>query len=343
MNGHHLSFVSRITGNTLFWPLVGLAALLLFNACFTPSFFQLEIRDGQLYGSLVDVLNRGAIGIILAIGMTLVIATGGVDLSVGSVMAISGAVAGLLMTQTELGLPIILLAALAAATAAGLLNGLLVTLAGIQPIVATLILMVSGRGIARYITGEKVIGLGGENSREAFDFIGGGHFLGLPFPVTLFVLLLLFTGLAVRRTVLGLFIESVGANALASRAAGIHVRGIKLAVYTFSGFCAGIAGLIDTSNIHAADTVNAGVFSELDAIFAVVVGGTALSGGRFTLAGSLVGALLLQTLLTTMYSYGVASDTAPVPKALVIVGVCLLQSPVVQNALRRSAPREAKA
>jgi len=327
--------LARIIRNRLFWPLVGLALVLLFNAVFTPSFFHLEIRDGHLYGSMVDVLNRGAIGIILAAGMTLVIATGGVDLSVGSILAISGATTALMLTETQAGLPTVIFAALGVSVLAGLLNGVLVSVARIQPIVATLVLMVAGRGIARYITGEKVIGLSDDHFSPAFAFIGNGHFLGLPFTVTVFLLLLVLAAVATRRSVLGLFIESVGANETASRAAGINARGVKIAVYAFSGFCAGIAGLIATSNIRAADTVNAGVFTELDAIFAVVVGGTALTGGRFTLAGSLIGALLLQTLLTTMYTFGVPAAVAPVPKALVIIGVCLLQSEAFRSKFRR--------
>lgn len=335
MNDTRASLLSRLAGNSLFWPLMGLAGILLFNVFFTPSFFDLEIRDGRLYGSLVDVLNRGAIGVILATGMTLVIATGGVDLSVGSVMAISGALAAIMLNETQVGLLCIIPCALAASVLAGFLNGALVAYARIQPIVATLILMVSGRGIARYITGEKVITMVDDTFSPAFDFIGSGHFLGLPFPVTIFVVLFIVTLVVVRKTVLGLFIESVGANEKASQAAGINAKGIKLAVYAFSGLCAGLAGLIDTSNINAADTVNAGVFTELDAIFAVVVGGTALTGGRFTLAGSLIGALLLQALLTTMYTYGVPSATAPVPKALVIICVCLLQSQTFRRKIKR--------
>lgn len=322
----------------LLWPLLGLVGVLLFNALFTPSFYQLEIREGHLYGSLVDVLNRGSIGVILALGMTLVIATGGVDLSVGSVMAISGAVAALLLTETSWGLLLVIPSALGAGMLAGLANGILVAKVGIQPIVATLILMVSGRGIARYITGEKVIALVNENFSESFDFIAGGHFLGLPFPVTIAAVLTIFTLLAVRTTVLGLFIESVGANEKASHIAGINARGVKILVYSFCGFCAGVAGLIDAANINAADTANAGIFTELDAIFAVVVGGTALTGGRFTLLGSVIGALLLQTLLTTMYTFGVSSDTAPIPKALVIMGVCLLQSEAFREKFRRRGP-----
>lgn len=326
--------LKRLTQSRLAWPLAGLALILLFNAAFVPSFYALEVRDGHLYGSLVDVLNRGSIGVIVALGMTLVIATGGVDLSVGSIMAISGAVAALVLTETQAGLPIALIAAVGAGVFAGAVNGSLVSLLGIQPIIATLILMVCGRGIARYITGEKVISLADPGLGCGFDYLANGHFLGVPFPITLTLLLVVVTVLATRRTVLGLLIESVGANDLASRCAGVNTTAVRIAVYAFSGLCAAIAGLIDASNIKAADTVNAGLYTELDAIFAVVVGGTALTGGRFSLAGSVIGALLLQTLLTTMYTFGVAPDTAPVPKALVILGVCLLQSEAFRRKIR---------
>ncbi|MCM2369127.1 ABC transporter permease [Aporhodopirellula aestuarii] len=336
-SGNSKSALTRFFGSRITWPVLGLAVVLLFNAIFIPSFFTLEVRDGQLYGSLIDVLNRGSIGVILAMGMTLVIATGGVDLSVGSVMAISGAIAALILTETQLGMLGIVPCVLFAALAAGLMNGVLVAYLKIQPIIATLILMVSGRGIAKFITGEKIITVGDDSYNFYFDFIGKGHLFGLPFTVTLFVTLFAVTSLFVRMTSLGLFIESVGANETASRASGIHDKGVKIAVYVFAAFCAVIAGLIDASNINAADTMNAGVFTELDAIFAVVVGGTALTGGRFSLTGSLIGAMLLQTLMTTLYTYGVPSDVAPVPKSLVIVAVCLLQSPVFRGQLQRLA------
>ncbi len=135
------------------------------------------------------------------------------------------------------------------------------------------------------------------------------------------------TLLATRRTAIGLFLESVGDNQRAAHFAGINTPLVKALVYSFSGFCAGIAGLIATSNIKAADSSRVGEMMELDAIFAVVVGGTALTGGRFTLLGSIFGALLIQTLTTTMYNLGVSPAVAPVPKAIVIIAVCLLQSP----------------
>ena len=329
------SIQTRWKPHKISWPLVSLLLLLLINLLFIPSFFALEIRDGQLYGSVVDVLHRGSIGMILALGMTLVVATGGVDLSVGSIMAITGAVAALLLTTSTLSTLLIIPIALIVALLAGSINGLLVTRAGLQPIVATLILMVSGRGIARFITGEKVIGFGNEAHAGSFSFIGNGTLLGLPFTITLAATLFIVTLWVVRKTALGLFIEALGTNEKASHATGIQAQRIKMGVYLFAAFCAGIAGLIDTANIQAADTVNAGIFTELDAIFAVVVGGTALTGGKFNLTGSLIGALLLQTLLTTLYTFGVAADTAPIPKALVILTVCLLQSESVQKRLQQ--------
>ncbi len=314
-----------------FYALLGLVGLLLVNWFFIPSFFEIQTRDGNFYGSLIDVLNRGSIGVLLAVGMTLVIATGGVDLSVGSIVAICGAVVAIVLTWAQAGILIAIVAGLLAALIAGAVNGFLVAWLKIEPIIATLILMVSGRGIAKYIAGEQTVAVPLEAARPALNFIGNGHFLGLPFPITIAVVLLVVTWLAVRRTSMGLLIESVGANPSASRACGINDRAVKMAVYLFAGFCAGVAGVIDLANIGIADPTNAGALSELDAIFAVLIGGTALTGGRFSLIGAAIGALLLQTLMTTLYTWGVPSDVAPVPKAIVILLVCLLQSPTLQN------------
>lgn len=304
------------------WPALGLGALLLFNLFFSPGFFRLQMLDGHLYGTLIDILNQGSKVMLLAIGMTLVIATGGVDLSVGSIMAIAGSVGAVLATQTQWPFVAIVAATLAVAFVAGGMNGVLVGYAGIQPIIATLILMVAGRGIAMLITGGQIRTF----EHPAFVFLGNGHLGGLPFTVTIVASVLGLTLLATRRTAIGLFLESVGDNETAARFCGINARFIKALVYSFSGVCAGAAGLIATSNIKAADSSRVGEMMELDAIFAVVVGGTALTGGRFTLVGSIVGALLIQTLTTTMYNLGVSPAVAPVPKAVVIVAVCLLQS-----------------
>jgi simple sugar transport system permease protein len=204
---------------------------------------------------------------------------------------------------------------------AGLWNGLLVAVIGIQPIIATLILMVAGRGIAQLITqGQIVVFI-----HEPFQYIGSGFLFGLPFPI--FLVLLTFTSiyLLTRRTGLGLFIEAIGANSIASRFMGIRERMITLSVYIFSGFCAGLAGLIVCADIKAADANNAGLFLELDAIAAVIIGGT-MWGGRFTIFGSIVGTLIIQSLTTTILTRGVAPEVTLVFKAFVIILVALIQS-----------------
>jgi len=313
--------------------LAALGVLLLFNAVMNPSFFHIEIVDGRVTGSLVDVLDRSTLVMLVALGMTLVIATAGVDLSVGAVMAMAGSIAAALLTQHGMAWPAALALTLAICTMAGAWNGLLVAVVGVQPIVATLILMVAGRGIAQLITDGQIITIEGE---PGFAYLGGGTLLGLPFAVTLAVVAVLVTVALVRFTALGLFIESVGGNETASRYAGLNVRLVRFFVYAFTGLCAGVAGLIYASDITAADANNAGLYLELDAILAVVIGGTSLMGGRFYLAGSVVGALIIQTLNTTILMTQIGGQNIPpdwnlVVKAIVVLVVCLLQS----DALRR--------
>lgn len=327
-----LSAIDRVK-----WPLVALLAMLAFNAAFTEGFFGFEFRDGRLYGALVDILKHGSKVAIVALGMTLVIATGGVDLSVGAVVAIAGAVAATLVVEAGLAWPVAAGCAVGVGMLCGLWNGSLVVWLRLQPIVATLILMVAGRGVAQLITGGLIVTF--ENPGLAA--IGNGSFLGLPIPVSILVAMLAISALATRRTALGLFVESLGDNATAARLSGVPDRFIRLLAYAFCGLCAGIAGLIDCSYIKAADANNAGQLLELDAILAVVIGGTALTGGRFLLIGSVIGALLMQTLTTTLYMQDVSADIAPAPKAIAVVLVCLLQSPRVRRAIAARRGRAA--
>jgi simple sugar transport system permease protein len=310
------------TWRKLRWPLLALALVFAFNLIFTRHFFQLTVRDGRVYGSVIDILNRGAPRMLLALGMTLVIATGGVDLSVGAVMAITGAAAALLVTKSGLPVAAVVPICLGVALLAGLWNGLLVGFFKIPPIVATLILMVSGRGIAQLLTDGQIITF--EN--RGLEFIGRGAFLGLPFTITLVLIVFLIVLFAQRRTAAGLFIEATGDNETASRYSAVNTRMVKLLVYSFCAVCAGIAGLIATADIKAADTNNVGLWLELDAILATVIGGTPLQGGRFYPAGSLIGAILIQTLTTTILTRGVPVQFTLVVNALVIIAVCLLQS-----------------
>lgn len=297
----------------LLWPILGLLALLLFNVVTTSGFLSIGLVDGRLYGPLVNIVVQSSQIMIVAIGMTLVIATGGIDLSVGSVMALAGTVAAIV--GAKMGGVAGVAAGLGAGLLVGAANGGLVSYLKIQPIIATLIFMVFGRGLAMMVTG-------GNPAPIRSDILLG---LGSLAPVLALVLfgvsLLLLT-----RTPSGLFIASVGDNETASRLCGLSSASIKLQVYLFSGLCAGLAGIAAAGRVHGADASRLGELVELDAIFAVVVGGTALTGGRFSLVGSVVGALLIQTLTITMISRGMPPEITPLPKAIVIVLVCLLQS-----------------
>ncbi len=325
---------SRIVKYPLFWPLSVLAALLLFNLIYRPQFFSIRIQGGHLYGSLIDILNYGAPLILVAIGMTLVIATGGIDLSVGSIVAIAGATACLIVSkagdQNAVGAVLLaVVVALGLSVVCGLWNGILVAGAGMQAIIATLILMVAGRGIAQLMTSGQIITV----SSTPYKYIGAGWLAMMPFSIFLVAAVWLAAAWLTRRTALGMFIESVGSNATASRLAGIRSRSVILAVYIFCGLCAGLAGIILSSNVSSADGNNAGLWYELDAILAVVIGGTSLNGGRFYLAGTVVGALIIQTLTTTIYMIGVPPEITLVVKSFVVFAVCLIQSETFRSTI----------
>jgi simple sugar transport system permease protein len=251
-----------------------------------------------------------------------VIAVRGIDISVGAVVAIAAAIAAALLDRGA-GLAIAVLAALGAAALCGLFNGLLVVAGGIQPIIATLILMTAGRGIAQLVTDGQVLVI----ADPAYAFLGNGFLLGLPFAPWLALALAAVLGLLKHRTALGLFLQAAGANPAAARLAGVHAAGLRLAVYVGCGLCAGIAGLMISANIQSADANNAGLMLELDAILAVTLGGTSLLGGRFSLRGSLLGALIIQTLTTGIYALGIAPEVTLLVKAAVVFAVCIAQSP----------------
>lgn len=323
------------------WPLAALGILLLFNVIFTENYLSISVVDGRLTGYLIDIFRDGSTVMLLAIGMTLVIATGGVDLSVGAIMAITAVISASMVTpewnesnlgawaNTMLGdstgawIALTIAVSLIASAIAGAWNGMLVAVFKIQPIIATLVLMVAGRGIAQLICNGRIF----TYDQPALEYIGKGTLATLPFSVFLVAALAAAAWALTRVTALGLMIEASGDNDTASRYSGLPVRAIRFLVYIVCGLCAGLAGLVESSNVSSANANQIGLYAELDAIFAVVVGGTALTGGRFFLAGSIVGALLIQTLTNTMYAQEVRPEIALIPKALVILAVCLLQSP----------------
>ena len=324
--------MTTIVRHRLFWPAVVLVVLLVSNVFFSPRFFTITLQDGHLYGSLIDVLRSATPLALVALGMTMVIATGGIDLSVGSVMAVSGAVAcliiGDLSDQNSAGGVLMAVGvAIALALVLGIWNGVLVSVIGIQPIIATLILMVAGRGIAQLLTDGQIINV----ASAPFRVIGAGYALAIPVSVIIVAVVVAVSVLLIRRSALGVLVEAVGASPTASRLAGIRARGLTIGAYVFAAVCAAIAGLIFASNVRSADSNAAGNLIELDAILAVVLGGTSLAGGKFTLAGTVVGVFIIQTLTSTITFLGVPPAVTPVFKALVVIIVCLAQSRRVRH------------
>ncbi|MBZ9937775.1 ABC transporter permease [Mesorhizobium sp. BR1-1-16] len=321
--------MTRISfGRILNTQTIALVSVLLLNWILFPGFFKIEWQDGRLFGSLIDVLNRGAPVAILAIGMTAVIATKGVDLSVGAVMAMSGAVAATLVVAGYSG-PVAVGGALAVGLACGLWNGILVAVLDIQPIIATLVLMVAGRGIAQLITEGSIVTF----SDPTLIFIGTGSFLGMPMPVVIAFALMVLVTLAVRKTAIGLFIEAVGINRSAATLAGIRSRLLLISVYSVSGLCAAIAGIIVAGDIRGADANNAGLWLELDAILAAVIGGTSLLGGRFSIPMSVIGALIIQAMNTGILVSGYPPEFNLVVKAGIITVILMIQSPLAGQVL----------
>ncbi len=328
------NFWKRFSSSKLFTPLLILALIFLYNLIFAENFFSIEIRDGHLYGNLIDILKRATPIMLISIGLTLVIATGGIDISVGSVVAISCAVTafliggdlvikdGAIVSASRVPMFAALMCGAGAGVLAGVWNGMLVAGAGMQPIIATLILQVAGRGIAQMITKGQIITI----YNDFFSNISNGYFLYLPIPVYIVAVMLVITLIVVRKTALGLFIESVGSNPTAARFSGIKAKNIIFWCYVFTGLCAGIAGILVCSNVRCADGNNAGLLMELDAILAVVIGGTSMSGGKFYLWGSMIGAIIIQTLTTTIYALGVPPEITQVVKAVVIFIICIIQS-----------------
>jgi ribose/xylose/arabinose/galactoside ABC-type transport system permease subunit len=328
--------VKKIISHKIIWPVLALIGIMLFNLIFTPGFLTIEIKNGRLYGSIIDILKHASPLIIMSIGMTLVIATEGIDISVGAVVAISAAVACSAIVAGN-SLFVAILYAMIASAICGLWNGVLVAKIGIQPMVGTLILMTIGRGIAQLITKGQIITV----DHEGYYFIGNGYLFGLPFGVYIAIAVTVLVYIALRKTSLGLFLESVGTNKEASRFAGINASNIILITYVICGLFAGIAGIFISSNVTAADANNAGMWKEIDAILATVIGGTSMTGGRIYLMGTVLGALFIQTLTTTIYSTGVPPETILVVKAVVVILVTLMQSNKFRNKTAKLFHRKA--
>ena len=329
-----------ILAHRFVWPCLALLLIFAVDACISPGFFSIRIVEGRLFGSLIDILYRAMPTAMVALGMAVVIGTKGIDLSVGSIIAITGAV---IAWRIHAGDPhgLILVEALAAGLVCGLWNGLLVAVLDIQPIIATLILMVSGRGVGLMIN----LIYGGTNPSFTSPLLQGlsvGHVSLIPTRLLVAVFLFAVLWLVVRRTAFGLFLEAVGGNARAARLSGIDARLVKYSAYLVSGLMAAAAGVILTADTHTSDPVSEGLYIELDAILAVVIGGGSLSGGRIYLGGAVLGALVIQTLTTSILTSGLPPEYNLVVKAVVVIVVLLLQSAKARAAFVSAFARRRK-
>jgi ribose/xylose/arabinose/galactoside ABC-type transport system permease subunit len=295
--------------------LAALVLLLVVNSVFTPNFFDLN--------NFRNILLQVAPTVLVAVGMTLVISTGGIDLSVGSVMAIASAVAA---TSLDWGAGLAVLLALAATALVGAFSGALITGFRIQPIIVTLALLISGRGVAQVLSnGGQLIPF----SNAPFEYLGKGVVAGVPVQVMVMALVVGVAVFVMRATPFGRYVVAVGGNEAASRLAGIRVHRTKIMVYALSGLLAGLAGLIETARLGASDAQKVGLNIELDAIAATVVGGTPLTGGRATVLGTLVGALIMQVITTGFVMNGISYAWSLVIKAAIIIIAVYIQRPKV--------------
>jgi simple sugar transport system permease protein/ribose transport system permease protein len=290
---------------------VALVVLVLLNVLFTPNF--------ATASNFWNVLLQASEVVLVAVGMTLVIATGGIDLSVGSVMAIAGAVAAV---QLGLGIVPAVGIALIASLLVGLLNGTLITRDRIQPIVVTLATLIAGRGLAQVISNDgQLVSI----DDPGFALLGRSHLGPVPTPVLVALVVVIAASFALHSMPFGRYVLAAGGNPAAARLAGVPVRRTLITVYMACAVLAGLAGLIEVSRLGASDAAKVGLNIELDAIAAVVVGGTALTGGRATVVGTVVGALIMQVIATSFNMLLVPYAWSLALKAAIIVFAVYLQ------------------
>lgn len=337
------SWLSAILQNQMVIPIAALLLLAIFNLIADPSFFHITLGRNSagnpvLSGNLISIIDYGSELAILAIGMTLVTsASGGQDISVGAAIAISGSViirvlCGSNTHPETIQAPIIVafLVACVVAMIFGAFNGALVAFFRIQPMVATLILFTAGRSIAAWINNNELPVI----NDETFTYFGG-YLPGIPIPTPFFIALLcyLITWAVLKFTTLGLYVQSVGINEKTSRLNGLNPALIKFCTYILLGLCVAVCGLIKVSRIS---TINYSVIAkdiEMDAILAVALGGNALSGGKFNMAASILGAYVIQFLTTTLYKFNVRSDSLSAYKAVVVILLVIFSAPTVREKL----------
>lgn len=336
------SIIDRFSGKQILIPIVALLLLAVFNLIADPSFYKISMDHNSagnlvLSGYLITILDYGSELAILAIGMTLVTAaSGGQDISVGAGVAIAGSVMLRILCgtegATEMQAPVIVafLASCVVAMLFGAFNGILVAGFRIQPMVATLILYTAGRSIAAWINNNELPVV----SDPSFGYYGG-FIPGIPIPTPFFiaVICMIVTALVMKFTTLGLYTQAVGINESSSRLNGLNPAFIKFLSFVILGLCVAVTALIKVSRISS---INYSVIAkdiEMDAILAVALGGNSLSGGKFNMGASILGAYIIQFLTTTLYKFNVSSDAIAAYKAVVVIILVVISAPVVREKL----------
>ena len=343
------NFLANLTRNQLFIPVAALLLLLVFNLIMDPNFFKItldhnSVGDPVLSGFLITILDSGSELAILAIGMTLVTAaTGGQDISVGAAIAISGSVLLRMLcgsnTRPETLLMPVLVAFVITCVVAmlfGAFNGVLAAVFQIQPMIATLILYTAGRSIAAWINNNELPII----SEPSFGYYGG-FIPGIPVPTPFFIAIIcvILIALALKFTTLRLYTQAVGINEYSAKLNGLNPVFIKILSFVILGLCVAVVGLIKVSRFQ---TINYSVIAkdiEMDAILAVALGGNALSGGKFNMTASIIGAYVIQCLTTTLYKFNVQSDALPAYKAIVVIALVVLSAPIVREKLSALMPK----
>lgn len=333
----------RIFHRQIFIPIAALLALVLFNLITDPSFFEINYSlnsagDPVLSGYLITILDNASELAILAIGMTLVTAaSGGQDISVGAAIAISGSVILRVLCgdnprpdEMQASILTAFLVSCVVSMLFGAFNGTLVAYFNIQPMIATLILYTAGRSIAAWINNNRLPII----SDPSFGYFGS--FLpGIPIPTPIFiaVICMIIIALVLKFTTLGLYTQAVGINPHSAKLNGINPAFIKFITYVIMGLCVAVAGFIKVTRFS---TINYSVVAldiEMDAILAVALGGNALSGGKFSMASSILGAYVIQFLTTTLFKFNVSSSALPAYKAVVVIILVVLSAPAVREKL----------
>lgn len=328
-------FSSRLT-----FSLVVLLIVLVQNIITTPTFFNISITNGLLSGYIPNILDEASELVIVTLGMTLVIAaTGGVDISVGAIMAIAASFCGLLLNGAEYRTDVFhnpyLLAVfvgLLGGALCGAFNGFMVSFLKMQPMIATLILFTAGRSIAKQITHGQTIYI----MNPAYKYLGV-QIPGVPVRTTILIsiVMVIVVVLFTKLTSLGLYVQSVGINGSSSRLVGLNSRIIQFMAFVICGILAGVAGLVGSSSIGSVNSGELGLSIEMDAILAVALGGNMLGGGKFSIAGSVIGAYTIQAITTTLYAMSVRADQLNVFKAFIIIVIIVASSDVFKEKIKK--------